>query len=199
MQQPKRSFCSTSRYVSRAAYKLASVADIFQLDFAGKRVLDVGSSTGGFTDYALRHGAKKVIAIDKGSRQMVSVLALDPRVELHEKTDIRQFHLDETVDLVLIDLSFVSLKEILPSLSTQLSPDSTVIAMVKPQFEANDPSIMHKGVIKNEHMRRAVLLGFEQWLKPRFFIQAKADSKLAGKKGNLERFYLLRPNHQIHP
>ena len=137
------------------------------------------AARGGFTDYALRHGAKKVIAVDKGTRQMASVLALDPRVELHEKTDIRQFQLAEVVDLVLIDLSFVSLKEILPTLGDQLSPDSVIAAMVKPQFETDDSNILHKGIIKNEHMRRAVLLEFERWLKPRFFIQAKADSKLS--------------------
>lgn len=199
MRQPKRSSQLTSGYVSRAAYKLASVADIFKLDFTGKIVLDAGSSTGGFTDYSLRHGAKKVIAIDKGTHQMVPVLAFDTRVELHEKTDIRQFHLNETVDIVLIDLSFISLKEILPSLSIQLNPDCTIVAMVKPQFETDDQNILHKGIIKNEHMRRAVLLGFERWLKSYFFIQAKADSKLAGKKGNLERFYLLKPIKQTHP
>ncbi len=180
------------KYVSRAAYKLASVVDELKVSFTGKIVLDVGSSTGGFTDFALRHQAKKVIAVDKGTHQMDPVLAMDRRIELYEKTDIRQFKLNQPVDLVLVDLSFVSLRNILPSLSLRLGPESEIIAMVKPQFETADRGILHNGVIKNEHMRRQVLLEFERWLKDRFFIQAKADSKLPGKKGNLERFYRLK-------
>src|SRR5680860_781279 len=102
------------QYVSRAGLKLASVADIFKLDFRDKIVLDVGSSTGGFTDYALRHGAKKIYAVDVGTDQLHSNLHGDKRIELHEKTDIRNFFPNETPDIVLIDVSFISLREILP-------------------------------------------------------------------------------------
>src|SRR6185312_4048824 len=108
---------AADRYVSRAGLKLASVAERFKLDFNGKTVLDVGSSTGGFTDYALQHGATKVIAVELGTDQLHPQLQGDLRIELHEQTDIRDIHaLSAEPDLVLMDLSFISLREILPHL-----------------------------------------------------------------------------------
>ncbi|HIA92313.1 TPA: TlyA family RNA methyltransferase [Candidatus Saccharibacteria bacterium] len=200
------------KYVSRAGNKLASVATILKLDFNDKTVLDVGSSTGGFTDFALQHGAKKVIAIDVGTEQLHPSLRADQRIELHEKTDIRNVFLRKTVsenrkqktednknriylkkspDIVVIDVSFISLREILPSIANLLSAKSQIVAMLKPQFEAGDNK-KHKGVIKNSAMRRAILKDFEQWAKQRFVIQAKQDSDVLGRKGNQERFYLLK-------
>ncbi len=93
-EQADIEFGAKEQYVSRAALKLASVATTFKLDFKGKTVLDVGSSTGGFTDYALQHGASKVIAVDVGTNQLHARLREDPRVELHEKSDIRDFRLE---------------------------------------------------------------------------------------------------------
>ena len=177
-------------YVSRAALKLESAAEVLGLDFRGKTVLDVGSSTGGFTDYALQHGAKKVIAVEVGSNQLHTKLRQDKQVELHEKTDIRNFKSSESTDYILIDVSFISLKEILPALKKFCRPDTQIVAMVKPQFEVDD-SMKNKGVIKNEKMRRQVLRNFENWAKQNFLILAKADSKVAGRQGNVERFYLL--------
>src|SRR5438552_731955 len=106
-----------SQYVSRGALKLASVADVLELDFKGKTVLDVGSSTGGFSDYALQHGAVRVIAVEAGTGQMHPSLRDDPRIELHEKTDIRDFKTDQAIDLAVIDVSFISLRDILPGVS----------------------------------------------------------------------------------
>lgn len=180
------------QYVSRAALKLASVAEALQLDFHDKVVLDVGSSTGGFTDYALQHGARQVIAVEVGTNQLHPSLHGNPRIELHEKTDIREFHTDHKVDLVVADVSFISLREILPSVAKLSTPDTRIAVMVKPQFEALAENLKHKGVIKNDKMRRDILKSFEQWAAQFFVIEDKADSAVAGAKGNRERFYLLK-------
>ena len=184
---------SSERYVSRAGLKLASVAKLLEIDFKQKIVLDVGSSTGGFTDFALQNGADKVYAVDVGTEQLHPSLHGDKRIMLHEKTDIRDFNLDDKPDIIVIDVSFISLREILPHIATGLSgPNTKVVAMVKPQFEAGRNQT-NKGVIKNESIRRKILSDFEVWSKQYFVIQAKRDSDVSGAKGNRERFYLLRP------
>lgn len=180
------------QYVNRAALKLASVAKTLQLDFRGKTVLDVGSSTGGFTDYALKHGAKKVLAVDVGTNQLHSSLLGHPRIDLHEQTDIRDFITDEKLDIVVIDVSFISLREILPHVAKLSDKQTQIVAMVKPQFEAQQSAFKHKGVIKNDRMRRDILKDFEAWAHQQFVVIEKADSDIPGSKGNLERFYLLR-------
>ena len=179
------------QYVSRAGLKLASVASVLGVSFTGATVLDVGSSTGGFTDYALQHGATKVFAVDVGTEQLHPSLRRDQRIELHEKTDIRDFIPSEIPDIVVIDVSFISLREILPHISMIVGKHTTIVAMVKPQFEAGRQDI-HKGIIKNDSLRRRILTDFEQWAKQRFVILDKRDSEVAGTKGNQERFYLLR-------
>lgn len=179
------------RYVSRAGLKLASVADALNLGFTNKVILDVGSSTGGFTDYALRHGAKKVFAVDVGTDQLHADLRGDERIELHEKTDIRDFTPSETPDIIVMDVSFISLRDILPHIAQLAGKDTQIVAMLKPQFEAGRGQV-NKGVIKNDSVRRQILKDFEAWAKGYFVIQDKADSDVAGAKGNRERFYLLR-------
>jgi 23S rRNA (cytidine1920-2'-O)/16S rRNA (cytidine1409-2'-O)-methyltransferase len=182
------------QYVSRAGLKLASVAQLLHMDFRDKTVLDVGSSTGGFTDYALRNGAKKVFAVDVGTDQLHPNLQGHPKIELHEKTDIRDFYLpNDKPDIIVIDVSFISLRDILPHLSQQLSGKNTQIAaMLKPQFEAGRNQT-NKGIIKNDAVRRQILKEFETWAKQYFVIKDKRDSDVHGAKGNQERFYLLRP------
>ncbi len=180
------------QYVSRAALKLASIAAALGLDFRDKTVLDVGSSTGGFTDYALRHGARKVIAVEVGTGQLHPSLQGNPRIELHEKTDIRDFKTDATIDLVLADVSFISLRQVLPPVARLCSRQTEIAVMVKPQFEAGHGNLKHKGVIKNDRLRRDILKDFEAWAQGHFVIGAKADSAVQGAKGNRERFYLLR-------
>lgn len=182
------------QYVSRAALKLASVADVFGLQFNDKVVLDVGSSTGGFTDYALQHGAKRVIAVDVGTKQLHHSLIAHPKIELHEKTDIRHFNPSQKLDVILIDVSFISLTYILPHVQSLADASTELIVMCKPQFEAGRDQI-HKGVIKNSAMRRDILKKFETWLgEHNFTIVAKADSQVSGTKGNVERFYKLVVN-----
>ena len=180
------------RYVSRAGLKLASVAKALNLDFAGKIVLDVGSSTGGFTDYALQHGATKVFAIDVGTDQLHPSLHGNARIELHEKTDIRDFIPTIAPDIVVMDVSFISLRQILPHIATIVAPTTEIVAMVKPQFEAKRDQITRGGIVKNDRIRRDILKEFELWTKRSFLITSKADSEIAGAHGNRERFYLLR-------
>lgn len=180
------------RYVSRAGLKLASVTRTLQLDFAHTVVLDVGSSTGGFTDYALQHGARKVIAVDVGTDQLHPSLHGHSQIELHEKTDIRGFIPSETPDIVVMDVSFVSLRQILPHVATISGSNTQIVAMVKPQFEAARNQITSGGIVKNDRVRRDILKGFESWAKQHFVIVDKADSEVAGTHGNRERFYLLR-------
>lgn len=189
---------SSEQYVSRAGLKLASVAKILKINFKDTLVLDVGSSTGGFTDYALQHGAKKVIAVDVGTDQLHPTLQGHPQIELHEKTDIRDFTLPKSAELptiIVADISFMSLRYILPHVAKNLvNKDTQIVAMVKPQFEAGKDQV-NKGVIKNESVRRKILKDFEAWAKQYFVIQDKRDSEVSGTKGNQERFYLLKVTH----
>ncbi|MBP9738080.1 TlyA family RNA methyltransferase [Candidatus Saccharibacteria bacterium] len=179
------------QYVSRAALKLASVATVLQLDFKHKVVLDVGSSTGGFTDYALQHGASKVVAVDVGTDQLHPRLRGDVRVELHEKTDIRKFVSEEKADVAIIDVSFISMRMVLASVSKLVKPKGQIIAMLKPQFEAGKDQL-NKGIVKNSAQRRDILQDFEAWCRQnKYVILKKSDSAVAGEKGNVERFYLL--------
>lgn len=179
------------QFVSRAGLKLKSVAEKLDLNFSGKTILDVGSSTGGFTDFALSRGAVKAICVDVGTDQLHPKLRSDERVELHEKTDIRDFCTDQNIDIIVIDVSFISLREVLPHIARNLANDQTkVVAMVKPQFEAG-LKLKNGGVIKNDNERRQILRDFEQWVKQYFVIKNKADSAVAGAHGNRERFYLL--------
>lgn len=180
------------QYVGRAALKLKGADQAFKLDWKGKTVLDVGSSTGGFTQYALQHGARKVLAVDVGTNQLHPSLRDDERIELHEKTDIRDFKTTQQIDIVVGDVSFISLREILPSVAKLVPQGALIVAMVKPQFEAGQSNLKHKGVIKNDRMRRDILKDYELWVQKEFKILDKKDSEVAGGKGNVERFYLLK-------
>lgn len=206
------------QYVSRAGGKLASVKDKLKINFEGKTVLDVGSSTGGFTDFALQNGATKVYAVDVGTQQLDWRLRNDPRVVVMEKTDIRDVRapndegrmtndeefganhhspftiLPSMPDMVLIDVSFISLRLVLPAIRRLVTKDTQIVAMAKPHFEADRRTAsMHKGVIKNDTIRREILKNLEEWLRQNnFVVQAKADSEVHGAKGNIERFYLLQ-------
>lgn len=180
------------QYVSRAALKLESVAKTLGVNFENNTVLDVGSSTGGFTDYALKHGAEKVVAVEVGTNQLHPTLRNNPKIELHEKTDIRDFKTKAVIGIVVIDVSFISLQDILPAVARLSNKNTKVVAMVKPQFEAEKSGLKHKGVIKNDRMRRDILKEFEAWVQKQFVILDKADSEVTGAKGNRERFYLLK-------
>lgn len=184
----------SQKYVSRAGLKLASVADALGVNFGKKIILDVGSSTGGFTDFSLQKGASKVFAVDVGTDQLHPSLRSDERVILHEKTDIRDFYLPDGIrpDIVVMDVSFISSRELLPHIFKNLSSLKTeFIIMVKPQFEAGKFQT-NKGVIKNDTVRRKILKDFEAWVRQYATVVNKQDSAVAGAKGNRERFYLLK-------
>lgn len=181
----------TSQFVGRAGLKLESVAKSLGLDFKDKIVLDVGSSTGGFTEYALNNGAQLVYSVDVGKNQLHPKLRTNKRIELHESTDIRDFVPKAKPDIILMDVSFISVRELLPHLvETSASSDTQFVVMVKPQFEASREDV-NKGIIKNDALRRQILADFEKWSKQFFVIKNKKDSEVAGAKGNKERFYLL--------
>jgi 23S rRNA (cytidine1920-2'-O)/16S rRNA (cytidine1409-2'-O)-methyltransferase len=182
---------NSDNYVSRAGLKLAAANNKFKINFNKRVVLDAGSSTGGFTDYALRNNARKIYAIEVGTAQMHPKIAADPAVELHEKTDIRDFSPPEAPDILLADLSFISLRKILPHLAEISGPDTQLVVLLKPQFEAGREQI-NRGVIKNDKIRRQILKDFESWTKNLFNIVDKVDSEVPGEKGNLERFYYLK-------
>ena len=186
-------------YVSRAEGKLAGAVRAFSFDFREKTVLDIGSSTGGFTELALNLGAKKVIAIEKGTNQMKVPLRFNPKIELHEKTDIFEVAtrgeglMIEKPDVVLADVSFISLKNVLTHVQKRIAGKYTeYLVMLKPQFEAR-PEQLNKGVLKNEKMRREIIKEFEIWLRNHHFvILNNRDNNVIGKNGNQERFYLLK-------
>lgn len=178
--------------VGRAEYKLEGALRAFRVDLCGKTVLDIGSSTGGFTEMALRAGAAKVIAVEKGTNQMKAPLRFDPRIELHEKTDIFEFSGVEP-DVILADVSFISLRDVLAYAGKVFATRKTdFLVMLKPQFEAR-PDQLVNGVVKNNKMRREIIADFENWLRRnKFVVLGKRDNELAGRFGNVERFYYLK-------
>ena len=182
--------------VGRAELKLAGAVKAFGYDFRGKNVLDIGSSTGGFTELALRRGARKVVAVEKGTKQMKVPLRYDPRIVLMEKTDIFTVKAEDIlkIEVVLADVSFVSLKKVLHYVKKNVvSGQADWLVMLKPQFEAF-PDQLVNGVVKNERMRREIVQNFEVWLRRNgFVVVKKRDNELRGKVGgNLERFYWLK-------
>ena len=192
--------------MGRAEWKLAEAVREFGFDFRGKIVLDIGSSTGGFTELALRMGARKVIAVEKGTGQMKAPLRFEARVELHEKTDIFEVGVRnggasgatkvqveiEPAEVVLADVSFVSLRPILMKAKELAVREADFLVMLKPQFEARSEQLV-RGVVKNERMRREIMQEFEQWLKVRgWVVVRKRDNETVGRKGNRERFYWVR-------
>jgi 23S rRNA (cytidine1920-2'-O)/16S rRNA (cytidine1409-2'-O)-methyltransferase len=189
----KRLVSAPSVLVSRAEGKLGGfLKTIPNFSFRGKTVLDIGSSTGGWTAEALARGASRVIAVEKGTGQMKMSVASNPRVELHEKTDVFSFKTDVQVDVILADVSFLSLTKVLKYAKMELaSRETRFFVLLKPQFEARQNQLF-KGVVKNEKIRREIVFEFENWLKRNgFLILKKRDSDIAGRYGNLERLYYL--------
>ena len=180
--------------VNRGYQKIEGAVKAFNFDFKDKVVLDIGSSTGGFTELALNKGARKVIAVEKGTNQMKAPLRFDEKIDLHEKTNVFDFRLaeDEKPDVIVADVSFVSLTKILKYAKIHLSKPSTrFLVMLKPQFEETQGQL-NRGVVKNEAIRRQIVRDFEYFLKSNgFSVMNKRDNELKGRTGNLERFYDL--------
>lgn len=185
------------RYVSRGGEKLAHGLAAFGVDPAGLRCLDVGASTGGFTDCLLQAGAARVYAVDVGRGQLAQRLRDDPRVVLHERTHARQMSLDtvegEVVDLAVVDVSFISLRLVIPPTWELVRRGAPVVALVKPQFEAARENVGKGGIVRDPEVWRSVLLGLEDFLALRgVVISAVEPSPIKGTDGNVEFLALLR-------
>ncbi len=181
---------TAGRWVSRAGAKLAHALDEFGIDLAGLRVLDAGSSTGGFTDCALQRGAAAVIAVDVGTDQLHPQLRADPRVEVREQTDVRSLgpaDPDRPVDAVVADLSFISLRLVLPALAA-VAAGGPLIVLIKPQFEAGRAEVARgRGVIKDPVVRRRALDQVMSAAQAEgLALRAITVSPIRGGQGNVE-------------
>lgn len=184
--------CDALPYLSgRGSLKLAKALEVFQIDPAGQICLDVGSSTGGFTEVLLNHGAKHVIAVDVGTDQMIPQLRQDVRVYVHEQTDIRDMQPVENTELIVIDVSFVSLGNIVDSLAKWNAP--TVIALIKPQFEVSrEIAARQHGVIKSESDRMNAIENVKNAFKSiGYKNHGLIESPIKGGSGNIEYLALF--------
>ena len=187
-------------YASRGAHKLLGALEAFALDVTGKRCLDAGASTGGFTDVLLRGGAAEVIAVDVGYGQLIWRLRDDARVTVLDRTNVRTLDLDligEPVDLVVADLSFISLKLVLPALVGCVRPEGDLLVMVKPQFEVGREALGSGGVVRDPQARaRSVheVACFAYDLG--WGLAGVVASPLPGPSGNVEYFCWLRRDGQ---
>jgi 23S rRNA (cytidine1920-2'-O)/16S rRNA (cytidine1409-2'-O)-methyltransferase len=182
------------RYVSRGGEKLAAALEAFHLDVSGKVAIDVGSSTGGFTDALLQRGAARVHAVDVGKGQLDWSLRNDPRVLVHEGVNAREaMPVEEPVDLVVADVSFISLRLALPPALARLRHGGDVVALVKPQFEAGRDAVGKGGVVRDPAARSAAVVAVASDLVTRGFgVVAIAPSAIAGREGNREVFVHAR-------
>ena len=192
-------------YVSRGGYKLAHALDEFGIDPSGMVALDVGASTGGFTDCLLQRGASRVYAVDVGHGQLAYTLRQDERVVSFEKVNARlPFELPEPVDLLVIDVSFISLTLALPQPLTHLRSAGGqdgkrpaaghAVALIKPQFEARRGEVGRGGVIRSDDLREDILIRVEQWFEGRDDVEllGTIDSPITGDAGNREYLVHLR-------
>ncbi|GGM95327.1 TlyA family rRNA (cytidine-2'-O)-methyltransferase [Thermus composti] len=179
------------RYVGRGAYKLLGALAAFPVEPRGKVATDLGASTGGFTQVLLERGARRVYAVDVGKGQLHPRLREDPRVVSLEEVDARTLFLPEPVDLVVMDVSFISSTLLLPKVLELLKPKGEALVLVKPQFELGPKA--HKGVVREEAQRQEALRRVrEKALALGFQVLGEKESPLPGKEGNLEYWLWLR-------
>ena len=180
-------------YVSRGGDKLPHALDAFGIDPVGKTALDVGASTGGFTDCMLQRGVARVYAVDVGRGQLHNRLLTDDRVVSMERVNARKgFDLPERVGLITVDVSFISLRLVLPPVLAHLQDDGLVIALLKPQFEAGPEKVGKGGVVRDPLTRAETIGQFAHWATgERLRVLNLTASPLFGDKGNREFFFLL--------
>ena len=183
-------------YVGRGGIKLAHALDAFGIDVAGRRGLDIGASTGGFTDVLLQRGARDVIALDVGHNQLDWRIRSDSRVVVREGVNARTLSAEDVphpVDIVTIDVSFISLRHILPAVPRLLAPGGDVVALVKPQFEAGREEVGKGGLVTDPAVHEAVLARVSADAEALGFIRmAMTASPITGATGNREFFLHLR-------
>lgn len=179
------------QYVSRGAHKIEGALARFQIKVQDMTIADVGASTGGFTDYVLKSGAKKVYCLDVGHDQLAESLRADPRVENYEGVNIKfPFEIKEKVDLAVVDLSFISLKLVLKNIFDLVKPQGAIVALVKPQFEVGQSGLDQNGIVKSEGHRLVMLHELKEWCKAQgFFLVDQCESPILGKNGNKEYFF----------
>lgn len=184
-------------FVSRGGHKLAgALGEFTEIAVSGRRALDAGASTGGFTDVLLRNGASEVIAVDVGYGQLAWELRQDPRVKILDRTNVRHLtleHIGEAVDLVVADLSFISLTLVLPALVAVTTPDADFVVMVKPQFEVGREKLGAGGVVRDPTLRRGAIeeVARAAW-EMGLGVSGIIASPLPGPSGNVEYFLWLR-------
>jgi 23S rRNA (cytidine1920-2'-O)/16S rRNA (cytidine1409-2'-O)-methyltransferase len=195
---PIRVRVPASAFVSRGGEKLAGALDAFGVDVGGLVALDVGASTGGFTDCLLRRGARRVMAVDVGYGQLAWALRQDARVVVLERTNARHLApgtLPEPPDLATLDVSFISLTLVLPAVRNVLRPGGMIVALVKPQFEAGRGQVGKGGVVREPEVRAAAVTRVQEAAAALGLdVRGAAESVLPGPKGNREVFlWLARP------
>lgn len=178
-------------WVGRGALKLAHALELWPIAIEGRVVLDVGASTGGFTEVCLDRGAAQVFAVDVGTGQLHPSVAADPRVVNLEKTDARHLTtalITETPSLIVCDASFISLSKVLPAALDLAEPEADLITLVKPQFEADGPkAVGKKGVVKDPEAHAAAVARVRDWLEENgWTVREVADSPITGGDGNVE-------------
>ena len=183
-------------YVSRGGLKLEAALHKLQLDVTGSICIDVGASTGGFTDCLLQHGAERVYAVDVGYGQLAWRLRQDPRVIVIERTNVRYMTPDTIpapVDLVTIDVAFISLKIVVPVIVKFLNPDASILALIKPQFEVGKSQVGKGGVVRLPELHQQVIKELSDFFETiKLTPQAVYPSPLLGPKGNREFFIFLK-------
>ena len=178
-------------WVSRGGVKLAHGLAHFSLDLAGRRVLDIGASTGGFTDVALHEGAARVYAVDVGRGQLAWSLRQDPRVVVLERTNARHLtaaEVPEPVDAIVCDASFIGLQTVLPAALALAAPGCVLVALIKPQFEVGKDQVGKGGVVRDPVLHEAVCARIEAWLagRPGWRVLGLTKSPITGPQGNVE-------------
>ena len=193
-------FGTQRQWVSRGAEKLLAALEAFPVDLSGKRVLDVGASTGGFTEVALEAGASQVVAVDVGRGQLHERLSTDPRVVPFEKTNIRTVAVEQLggpFPVVVVDLSFISLRVVAPQLMAMTVPGGDLVVLVKPQFEVGRSGLGHGGIVRDPVIRaRAVIDTVEGLVAAGLGAQAIIRSPIEGGDGNVEYLLWLRKGEE---
>jgi 23S rRNA (cytidine1920-2'-O)/16S rRNA (cytidine1409-2'-O)-methyltransferase len=187
---------ASAEYASRGGYKLAAAIDHFAIEVAGRRALDVGASTGGFTDVLLRRGAVSVIALDVGYGQIAEKLRRDERVIVMDRTNIRNVapaDLAYAPDLIVIDTSFISLRLVLPATIAIAAPRAEIIALVKPQFEVGKGKVGKGGIVRDAALRMQAVEGVLTFAREAGLVVAgPVESPIHGAAGNIEYLALMR-------
>ena len=183
-------------FVSRGGYKLDKAIRVFGIDPAGKLCIDCGASTGGFTDVLLQHGAEKVYAVDVGYGQLAWTLRNDPRVVNLERTNLRYVtreQIPDLLDLAVCDVSFISLRLVMPAVALLLKPDAEIMCLIKPQFEAGRELVGKKGVVRDATVHEQVIRTVLDFMPSiGFSVQGLDYSPITGPEGNIEFLLYMR-------